>query len=190
MDPGRDADRKMSDESRSNYSFFHHKPAVITGLRFLLGAVFTYAGLIKLLHPNQFADILYGYDLLHPRLITLVALTLPFLEILCGVCLLLGFLTESAALVVMVLSCFFTFIIGYTLYRGLHTACGCFGSQGEVSLPHLLLDIILALAAWTILTSGAHPPALDYVLNQSSHRTSPARKPSLPLPDSTNDTQT
>lgn len=67
----------------------------LTGILGLaLGGVFFYAGLQKRLEPYQFAEAILAYDLLPPYLVGLTAAILPWVELVSGFFLVLGYLLE------------------------------------------------------------------------------------------------
>ena len=115
-------------------------------LRFLIAAIFIYAGAVKILNPAQFAEDIDNYRMLPYFLVTLMAIILPWLEVLCGLLLIFGKWRESAAFLLMLLSFMFIIAIGSALFRGLDISCGCFVMSEEitrVSYLKLLEDIIL-----------------------------------------------
>lgn len=131
--------------------------------RLVLAAVFLYAGWDKAWHPGEFAAQVAAYRLVPAALVTLVAVWLPWLELLAGACLALGLLAESSALLLGLLS--LTFGAGATsaLVRGLAIDCGCFStrSSGPVSWGHVALDLGLMALAALVLWWGPGSPALD-----------------------------
>ena len=52
--------------------------------RWILGLTFIYASLHKILSPEDFAKIVYGYDLFPHVFINLIAIIIPFLELIAG----------------------------------------------------------------------------------------------------------
>ena len=68
------------------------------GLRLAIGAVLVYASVSKILHPDQFADAVANYRLLPPALVSWTAIVLPWLELITGVCLILGVAVTGAPL--------------------------------------------------------------------------------------------
>ena len=65
--------------------------------RWILGITFIYASYYKILSPTDFAKMVYGYNLFPEVLINLIAIVLPFVELISGLCLLLGIYPRSAA---------------------------------------------------------------------------------------------
>lgn len=96
-------------------------------LRWAIGAVFVYAGTLKLLAPQDFADSIAGFRLLSPLSINVLALSLPPFEILVGTLLLLGWRTRAASLAVLLMTTIFALALASALLRGLSVDCGCFG---------------------------------------------------------------
>ena len=71
----------------------------------------------------------YSYELVGPKLGMFVAMTLPWLEVLVGICLIGGIFISGALLVSMAMAAMFTFVLGSALYHGLEITCGCFGAS-------------------------------------------------------------
>jgi uncharacterized membrane protein YphA (DoxX/SURF4 family) len=95
--------------------------------RIVVGAVWLVAGMLKLPDPAANVRAVRAYQLLPERVVPLVGHGLPILEILLGVCLLLGLVTRIAAVLSAVLLVAFTIGIGSAWARGLSIECGCFG---------------------------------------------------------------
>ena len=98
--------------------------------RLLVGGVWIAAGLIKLPDPAGSVRAVRAYDLLPESVVPPVGHTLPILEVVVGMCLVLGLFTRAASVVSAVL--FVAFIIGIASAwaRGLQIECGCFGGGG------------------------------------------------------------
>jgi len=114
--------------------------------RWFLGATFIYASYSKILAPAVFAKIIYGYDLFPAILINLFAIVLPFVELIAGLALIVGFYPRSAALIVNVMLVVFIVSLSINIIRGHEFDCGCFaisaGSQSTFSGPLLIRDFI------------------------------------------------
>jgi uncharacterized membrane protein YphA (DoxX/SURF4 family) len=114
-------------------------------LAILLGAMFIYAGVVKALDPVRFAGDIENYHLIPWSVGVRLAFYLPWLEILCGLALILRRLYSGALVLVLVLMLVF---IGATISakaRGLDVSCGCFGHvSDQLSFTwHLMLDFLL-----------------------------------------------
>lgn len=108
-------------------------------LRLVVGGVFIYAAWDKLIHPDYFAENILDYEIVPMSLVNLMALWLPILEAVLGLCLLAGFWTRSVALLLGGLCAIFIGAIAVTLLRGipLH-ACGCFSTEAGTGLRNWL----------------------------------------------------
>ena len=114
--------------------------------RLVLGGVFLYAGVVKALDVTGFAGQVAAYRLLPYAYNYLIAATLPTVEILCGVLLLLNLRIRPALLVSGGLNLVFMIALSSVLLRGLDIDCGCFDPAGDGSTSPgaaLLRDLIL-----------------------------------------------
>ena len=71
--------------------------------RLFLGFLFIYASIDKILHPAQFAKIVYNFHILPGFLINLFAIVLPWIEFLTGAFLILGIAAQLLNFLVRVL---------------------------------------------------------------------------------------
>ena len=102
---------------------------IVLIFRLILGATFVYASLDKIAHPEQFAKIVYNYKILPGFLINIYAVTLPWVELLAGLFLILGIFTESASLLISFLLVIFLIDISINILRGANLNCGCFSTN-------------------------------------------------------------
>jgi len=122
--------------------------------RLVLGAVFVYASIEKIQHPDLFADAIHNYRLIPIPFENLPALTLPWIELGFGIFLIVGFLTRSGALTLGSLLLLFIVAISINIIRGLDIACGCFTLTNEgrhLAWTTLIVDILLLLPAVQLL---------------------------------------
>jgi putative oxidoreductase len=77
----------------------------------------------------DFAKIVYGYNLFPEASINLIAIVLPFVELISGVSLILGIYPRSAALIINGLLLAFVFILTINIVRGHEFDCGCFSAR-------------------------------------------------------------
>lgn len=98
----------------------------IAANRIILGFIFLYASWDKVLEPAEFARVIVNYQILPSGLAAPAALFLPWLELICGICLVINRWTAGSALIVTVLVAVFTAAIGFNIYRGMDVTCGCF----------------------------------------------------------------
>jgi putative oxidoreductase len=125
--------------------------------RLVLGCVFLASSLPKLRQPYDFLGDVYKYQLTGVAASKFIAMTLPWLELLLGVCLIGAVALGGCFLVGAGLSLIFAFAQASALVRELPIACGCFGSLvatetiGYGSLLRLALMFVVAvlgLVAW------------------------------------------
>ncbi len=123
-------------------------------LRMLLGIVFIWASWNKILEPQSFAQIIYNYQILPPAMVNLAALLLPWIEAVCGICLISGYLVKGSVLVVDILLVVFILALTFNVYRGVDVACGCFSvsDQGEkITYLKVIRDLpLLAAGLWIL----------------------------------------
>jgi putative oxidoreductase len=125
--------------------------------RIVVGLVFLLYGLDKIAHPDDFARAIANYRLLPEALVNLVAVTLPWVECVCGLLLLAGQWVRSAALVSAFLLSVFVVAVSITLARGLDIACGCLDADAgrKVGMKLLVEDLLLlGAAAVLVLKAG------------------------------------
>ncbi|MGD9241111.1 MAG: MauE/DoxX family redox-associated membrane protein [Desulfobacterales bacterium] len=102
--------------------------------RWILGLIFIYASLHKILALADFAKIVYAYGLFPEILINLIAIIIPFLELVTGFALIIGFYPRSAAITINGLLVAFIVVLTINLVRGHEFDCGCF-SVGQSGYP-------------------------------------------------------
>lgn len=116
----------------------------LRGLEVVLGGLFVYAGLQKLLHAYEFAEAVLAYQLLPGSLVGAAAAGLPWVEIAAGLGLAVGLKRRSCLLLLAGLVAGFLVIILITMARGLKIDCGCgLFFQRQVGLAAVLEDTLL-----------------------------------------------
>ena len=120
----------------------------------VLGGVFLYAAGSKLIDPRPLVTIIWGYRILPAGPINLLAIYMPWVELLVGIGLLTGFKRRAAALWGAGLLVMFITALGINAVRGVNVACGCFSASAEdVSNAWLLVlrDLPMLAAALVLL---------------------------------------
>jgi len=122
--------------------------------RLVIGGMFVYASIDKIVHPDQFAKIIYYYKMMPGDLINFFALILPLVELITGVFLIAGFWEKSAGLLITALLLIFLVALTSAYVRGIDISCGCFSTttkvKGEV-LSYIFRDIVLIVTMGMIL---------------------------------------
>lgn len=163
----------MTERSRSVFGW------VGVAVRWALGALFIYMGLSKALDPAGFLKLVREYDLVtHPLLLNVIAACLPWVEVFCGLLLVLGVAVRGTALLLIAMLLPFTALV---LHRALGIAeaqqiafcavrfdCGC--GAGVIFICHKLVEnsLLTLSCAWLAMGAGrnlcvwhglANPPA-------------------------------
>ncbi len=118
-------------------------------LRIALGAMFVYAGAVKAWDPSGFLSDIEGYQILPYKLAVVAAVYLPWLEIVCGLALVMGrFLLDGSLAITTGLMGIFTAALIWAWWRGLDISCGCFGaSDSHVNYGWLITRDLILLGA-------------------------------------------
>lgn len=106
------------------------------------GAVFVYAGALKVRAPLEFANDLSNYHILPWTIGVRLAFYLPWLEILAGLALIFHRLFAGALAITGVLMLAFIAATIWAKVQGINVACGCFGaaSSNLTFTSHLVLN--------------------------------------------------
>lgn len=137
------------------------KTYLIPSLRVILGLLLLVAGWQKIGQPEDFARSLNNYQLLPSHLVSLSALFIPWLEVLVGSCLVVGWWSRAAALISSGLSLGFALFVTSALRRGLDVDCGCFSVDSSVSWWHVALDLAMLMVSVLIVLQGGGEASLD-----------------------------
>ena len=123
---------------------FH--PLALRLSRGALAVVMLLAAVSKLADPPGFAQAIYAYGLVPMALVAPLALTLPWLETLTALGLVLGVARRSAALLILIMMLAFLGGLGFNLAKGNPVDCGCFGaSKVQKTRDQRLSDMKMAM---------------------------------------------
>ena len=133
-------------------------------LRLAVGIVLLFSCHNKLLDSTHFAKAIAEYRLLPLPLASDLAVILPWIEFVVGVCLLIGLETPGASSLAVALCGVFEVALVSALIRRLDIACGCFVSEASrISWLDVALRGCLLLAALEVARAPA--PAVDWPLS-------------------------
>jgi len=121
--------------------------------RLVLAATFLVSSFGKFVDIRHYSvALVYNLDILPGPLAIAFGWALPFIELACGIFLLLGVLTRLSAFGVVLMSISFLITKIILLLRGTDVDCGCFGAIGSTMASwSIYLDPILLLLSLTIL---------------------------------------
>ena len=132
----------------------------ITIIRWLVGILFIFSGLIKANDPlglsykmQEFFEV-WGMHFMYPYTLTL-SLLMNIFEVLAGVALIIGWQMKWFSALLLLLIIFFTFLTGYALFSGKIKTCGCFGdclplTPAQSFMKDLLLWALIVLIRFSL----------------------------------------
>jgi uncharacterized membrane protein YphA (DoxX/SURF4 family) len=143
-------------------------PWLHRALGLVLGGIFLYAAHAKVLDPRPLVTIIWNYRILPPGPVNLMAIYMPWMELVVGIALATGFKRRAAALCSTGLLIAFMVALGINAVRGVNVACGCFSTSAEDvhnawflvlrDLPMLLAALVMLVFPPTERTAAPTPP--------------------------------
>ena len=134
-------------------------PLVVWVCRLVVAAVLIFAAVQKIWMPLEFARLIREYHLLPDQVLNLVAVVLPWLEIVCGLCFLSGLWLMGTAVLLSSLNIIFVIAIAYRAWLimtstgvgffDLSYDCGC--GFGVVYIPTKILENLLLVGVGLII---------------------------------------
>jgi len=101
-------------------------PWLTIRVQLALGVFFVAAALPKIVDPPSFAHMVYNYRIVPGAAVNLMAVVMPWIELLCGLALILGIWTAAARSIIAAMLLTFIAAISINLVRGNIIDCGCF----------------------------------------------------------------
>jgi peroxiredoxin len=132
---------------------------IIVLLRIALSAIFSVAGVTKLIDPRGTRDAVKNFGAPEP-LAPALAIALPIVELLIAAGLLVASTTSVSSLAALLVLALFIVAIGVNLARGHTHDCHCFGQlySRPLGWPTLARNVVFALgAAFVLWQTGAQP---------------------------------
>ena len=125
---------------------------VVLIARILIGGILIYSSLEKFIDPSGFASAINNYHIVPFGLENSFAIILPWLELIIGICLILGIFIDGAGFLVIIVMVIFIIAITYALLSGYNIECGCGLKPGEmVGVQKIIEDFTYLILAWMIL---------------------------------------
>jgi putative oxidoreductase len=127
-------------------------------LAIIIGALFVYAGALKVWDPVRFAGDIENYHILPWPVGVRLAFYLPWVEVICGLALIFRRWYSGALAILLSLMLIF---LGATIaakMRGIDISCGCFGRVSDkLSFAwHMALDLTLLAAVVALFVRAFH----------------------------------
>jgi uncharacterized membrane protein YphA (DoxX/SURF4 family) len=123
------------------------------GAQIILGLLFLVASLAKIVDVTSLASQVHNFRLVPLWSEHLVAMTLPWIELMAGLALVLGIRARAGAWVAGALLLAFTFGIVLAMARGLNFECGCFGTADGTRVGWTKLGENLGMLALAVVGS-------------------------------------
>jgi len=134
-------------------------------LRLFMGAVFAYAGFMKLTEPvANFRAVLEQYAAIPSVLLPILAAMIPWLEWGGGLFLILGYMIRPSAFLLSLFSMSFIVLLSGPFWAGEGSkSCGCFGVRGILLTVKqaYYLDWANLIAGFMIFSKKHFPYSLD-----------------------------
>jgi uncharacterized membrane protein YphA (DoxX/SURF4 family) len=130
-------------------------PAVVRIAQLAIAVVFLAAALGKIGEAGPFARQIHYYRLLPVGFENLLAITLPWIELVAALSLVFGYRARAGAVITAGLMGLFVFVVASAVARGIDIECGCFGTSdgSRVGAAKLIENVgLLALALIASLT--------------------------------------
>lgn len=106
-------------------------PVLILIIRSFIGVLFIFYGVAKIADPSQFANEIGNYGMTPDFITQLMALILPWAELIVGVLLLFGIYQNENGLIATTMLLMFTFAVIFAFASGLDINCGCSGGNAQ-----------------------------------------------------------
>lgn len=121
--------------------------------RFVLGFVFVFAGIEKIADPAGFADSIFNYKIFPLFTVNILAILIPWIELVAGLLLIFGVALKENALIINLFLAGFIVLIAISLFRGLDIDCGCFGTSDSetIGIRKIIEDVWLLILGIQIL---------------------------------------
>lgn len=156
--------------NKNCFTRFLTHPYLALAFRVYIGALFIYASMYKISYTAEFAETIASYQLVPYWAVNFLAVFMPWLELVCGVLLIVGFRAKSAVTIIGGMLVMFTLAVLINLLRDSPIPCGCFSSvEDPISWWTVVRDLI-----WVGMT--IHIFFFDTRLHLENHFTSKIEK--------------
>jgi putative oxidoreductase len=131
-------------------AFLSH-PAVLAACKIFIGALFIISSVTKIPEPARFADSIANYKILPDFLLLPMAYTVPWIQLIAGVMLILDIYAQSSSFILCGLLVVYIAAITSAYVRGIDIECGCFdllsqlGLEDRVGIKAIVRDIVFLL---------------------------------------------
>ena len=110
--------------------------------RLILGIVFIYASYEKILDPIGFSKNIHNYHVTPVFIENIVALVLPWAELIIGIFLIFGLFLEGTISITISMLVFFILLLSQAVFRGIDVHCGCFSNNANDESTNFQFELI------------------------------------------------
>ncbi len=138
-------------------------------LRLFLGFTFIVSSITKLSHHTEFVEVVKEYDLLPNALASVYGNTLPWVELIIGVYLIMAIMVRLSVIVTLLMEISFMIANVTAMARGKEHCGDCFGDLATLPIDQaIIIDIFLLIASLTLLffKSERHLIGLHYIFSK------------------------
>ena len=125
-------------------------------IRIFLGGIFIVASGDKFSDVQAFTNSIVQYRIISPALAPWFATILPALELLCGLCLIIGLYPRGCTLLTTTMLVAFTLLVVSAMARHLDISCGCFTQDpnvNKIGYQKITENIgLMVLSVWLLVT--------------------------------------
>jgi len=152
-------------------------PQLVLVIRIFIGVLFIISSLDKIVDPSAFARSVEKYDLLPSWMPTIIAIILPWVELLCGFAVLFGEFRRGSSLLLSAMLTAFTLAVMSALLKGLDISCGCFTQDpaaGHIGWMKVMQNTSLfALTMFLYFSDTAKFTLVEYLQKSGAARSQP-----------------
>lgn len=124
--------------------------------RIAIGVIFMAASFYKIIDPITFAKSIWYYHLVPGNIINLMVLILPWVELLCGIAIIIGYQYRGAVMLVNLMMVIFIVALSSAIFRGISIDCGCFKAAqatNNSAVVALLWDVLFIIMSLQLFLS-------------------------------------
>jgi putative oxidoreductase len=135
-------------------------------MRLVLGGIFTFSAWSKIMAPQALADAIVGFDIIPESIALEAAIMLIWLELICGIFMLLGLWARATVIVITGMLTLFEIGLISVVVRGVEVNCGCFGqfSEMQVGWHTIIRNLIQLVFCALLLYHGSWKYSFDLIV--------------------------
>jgi len=150
-----------------------NNPILLLIFRLVVGFIFLSFGASKIGIADQFAADIAKYALMPEFSLNIIAMVLPWLEIVVGILLILGVRLRASAIFSILLLLTFIAFVGFAMMMGFDINCGCSSTNPQkVGIPKLLENSGLMILSGVIFLFPNQKFTLEEFVGNSTNEQS------------------